>query len=239
MAQPPRGAWAGSGGRNHLAHSTGGSNNSTYSSYFENIMNRAQACLTRTQHGAVVPANINVDASNVNLNDYQVWYILDLEVANELRRLLATHSPEVRRVAEFFLRPAGDSPYDARWGPGIDEWSPVVARTTIQARQLLTGRASYVKAYVIHSRGALNATPCGNNCAAAVRGSKGFTAFAGCVSIADEWNGACSNCVWQEHGAQCSHRHTGRAPRPIANPRARRGRAIQGPDQDAEQLVDA
>jgi hypothetical protein len=92
MAQPPRGAWAGSGGRNHLAHSTGGGNNSTYSSYFENIMNWAQACLTRTQHGAVVPANIDVNASNVNLNDYQVWYILDLEVANELRRLLATHS---------------------------------------------------------------------------------------------------------------------------------------------------
>jgi hypothetical protein len=60
-----------------------------------------------------------------------------------------------------------------------------------------------VKAFVIHSRGALNATPCANNCAAAVRGDKNFTAFAGCISIAGEWNGACSNCVWSDHGAQC------------------------------------
>ena len=42
---------------------------------------------------------------------------------------------------------------------------------------------AYLKAFIIHTRGALSAYPCQNNCTAAVRGDKQFTAFASCVLI--------------------------------------------------------
>ena len=85
-----------------------------------------------------------------------------------------------------------------------------MARTTVHARQLLTQRPSYLKAYLIHSRSAVNLGGCTNNCAAAVRGEKSFTAFLGCVSLAGEWGGACSNCVWSDAGARCTFPHTPR-----------------------------
>ena len=140
----------------------------------------------------------------VNLNEYRVWFIFDQRVADELRRVYAVAPEDIRRVFDYFCRPRGNSPYDAVFGPGPRDYSPVIARTTITARQILTGRPSYLKAFVVHSRGALNAAFCTNNCAAVLRGEKEFTAFAGCVSIAGEWGGACSNCVWQDHGARCS-----------------------------------
>lgn len=162
---------------------------------------------------------------------------------NSSLTLLTFQQPPIRRVAEFFLRPAGNSPYDAYWGPGNIEYSPVVARSTIHARQILTGRDSYVKAFVIHSRGVLNPAGCHNNCAHAVRGTKPFTAFAGCVSIPGEWNGACSNCVWTEHGARCGLAGQG-APNgggggALPGPRPRTGgRAIRALSSE-EELVDA
>jgi hypothetical protein len=156
---------------------------------------------------------------------------------------------EIRRVFDFFLRPPGNSPYDAVFGflPGPN-YSPVVARTTIHARQILTGRSSYLKAFLIHSRGGHNINPC-NNCSAAVNGDRPYTAFAGCVSIPGEWNGACSNCVWADAGARCrfsgSRGGVGPSKGPIgpsngsSGPkRGRKGRAIQGPSSSS-QLVDA
>jgi hypothetical protein len=125
-----------------------------------------------------------------------------------------------------------------------------VARTTIEARQLLTQRPSYLKAFLIHSRGAVNLTGCTNNCAAAVRGEKTFTAFLGCVSIAGQWGGACSNCVWSDAGARCrfNNPRTG-ASRKSANGTsglggapgasgASGGRAVAIPDEE-ERIVDA
>ncbi|KAL6154144.1 hypothetical protein ACJBU6_07429 [Exserohilum turcicum] len=103
----------------------------------------------------------------------------------------------------MFCRPRGLSPYDATFGPGLSGYSPVVARTTLHARQILGGRPSYLKAFLVYSRGALNATFC-DNCAPVLDGAKEFTAFAGCVSIHGEWGGACSNCIWQDHGARCT-----------------------------------
>jgi hypothetical protein len=127
-----------------------------------------------------------------------------------------------------------------------------VARTTVEARQLLTQRPSYLKAYVIHSRGAVNNTGCTNNCAAAVRGEKLFTAFLGCVSIAGQWGGACSNCVWTDNGARCrfihSHSRTGSSSTPANGasgsgggasiPGPLGGRLVLGSDME-EQVVDA
>jgi hypothetical protein len=65
-------------------------------------------------------------------------------------------------VADMFLCPTGQSPFDAHWGPSLREYSPVVARTTINAGQILSGRASYVKGLLIHSRGGLNGRFCDN-----------------------------------------------------------------------------
>ncbi|KAF5846154.1 hypothetical protein GGP41_008633 [Bipolaris sorokiniana] len=90
---------------------------------------------------------------------------------------------DIRRVFNYFCRPRGNSPYNTVFGPGPRDYSPVIARTTITARQILTSRPSYLKAFIVHSRGALNAAFCTNNCAAVLRGEKEFTAFASCVSI--------------------------------------------------------
>ena len=200
----------------------------------------AHRLLTRTAPNSVVPATVRIPDASIQPSDYQVWYILDTAVADELRRVLATAPVGIRQVAEFFLRPHSQSPYDARFGPGPLDYSPVVARTTVHARQILSARASYLKAYVIYTRGVLNSAPCTNNCAAAVRGDKPFTAFAGCISIAGEWGGACSNCVWQEHGASC---RPGAAPgaggAPSRTSAIGANRAIAGPSFDEEELVDA
>ncbi|KAB2098757.1 hypothetical protein AG0111_0g12975 [Alternaria gaisen] len=150
------------------------------------------------------------------MNDYSVWYILTGTLSTSyvvrsmasvrlfltLLPLLTFQQAFIRRVAEFFLRPAGNSPYDAYWGPGNIEYSPIVVCSTIHARQILTGRDSYVKAFVIHSRGVLNPVGCHNNCAHAVRGTQAFYRLLLVVSLfLESGNGACSNCVWTEHGA--------------------------------------
>ena len=80
----------------------------------------------------------------------------------------------------------------------------MIARTTITARQILTSRLFYLKTFIMHSRGALNAAFYINNYAAVLRGEKKFTAFASCVSIASKWGKAYSNCVWQDYRAHYS-----------------------------------
>ena len=111
----------------------------------------------------------------------------------------------------MFCRPRGQSPYDAVWGPGLRDFSPIVARTSVHARQLMSARPSYLKAFLVHSRGGLNANFC-TNCEEARASNKDFTAFAGCVSIPGVWGGACSNCIWQDHGARCTAQGGGGAP---------------------------
>jgi len=142
------------------------------------------------------------------------------------------------------LRPRHQSPYDAVFGTGVRDYSPVVARATLHARQLLTQRPSYLKAFVIHSRGAVNLTGCTNNCASAVRGEKLFTAFFGCVSIAGEWNGACSNCVWGDAGARCTFPRSRTAAPSRSTRGADKGSGLSGrsvvrvPNESEERIVD-
>lgn len=100
-------------------------------------------------------------------------------------------------VADFPIRLPGNSPYDS---PN----TPIVARRGhILAERLLSGRPSYIKAILIHSRGGLNQVAC-SNCAAAYNRTGQFRHYAGCVSIPGWWQGACSNCVHDDHGNQCT-----------------------------------
>jgi hypothetical protein len=89
MAAPARGVWA-ANGSNHLAFATGGNANSSYANAATDLQNIAHRLLTRTYPNAAVPV-ITVQGG-INLNDYVVWYILDRDVANELRRVLAMAS---------------------------------------------------------------------------------------------------------------------------------------------------
>lgn len=120
-APPPRGLWGPGGqqggGVNHLAASTGGTVNSTYAGAFDHVSNLAHALLTRTTAGSVIPVNINIPAGPANLQqNYTVWYILDVAVADELRRILAFASVRSCFVSLFFLVFA-DSVRTARHSP--------------------------------------------------------------------------------------------------------------------------
>ncbi|EOA84429.1 uncharacterized protein SETTUDRAFT_112660, partial [Exserohilum turcica Et28A] len=178
---------------NALRFCTNGGVNDTIKQATARIFDVAYQLLTCTTPGAIQAA-APVIVGRVNLNNYQVWYIFDVRVAEEIRRVFAAAPPELRWVFDMFCRPRGLSPYDATFGPGLSGYSPVVARTTLHARQILGGRPSYLKAFLVYSRGALNATFC-DNCAPVLDGAKEFTAFASCVSIHGEWGGACSNCI--------------------------------------------
>jgi hypothetical protein len=107
----------------------------------------------------------------------------------------------MQAIGDMLIRPAMSSPYDARWGNGPHDYSPVVARTSVHAYQILSGRPSYIKAFLVHSRGLPANYPC-NKCAN-VRYGDDFAAFAGCVSIPGVWGGACSNCIWPDAAASC------------------------------------
>jgi len=89
MAAPARGIWA-ANGSNHLAFATGGQANSSYANAATDLQNIAHRLLTRNYPNAAI-AVVNVQGG-INMNDYSVWYILDREVANELRRVLAMAS---------------------------------------------------------------------------------------------------------------------------------------------------
>ncbi|EMD58293.1 hypothetical protein COCSADRAFT_165789 [Bipolaris sorokiniana ND90Pr] len=166
---PPRSVWA-NANTNSLQFCTNSGPNNTINNVANQIFDAAHQALTRTTLGA---------------------FIFDQRVADKLRRVYAVAPEDIRRVFNYFCRPRGNSPYDAVFGPGPRDYSPMIARTTITAQQILTSRPSYLKAFVVHSRGALNAAFYTNNCAAVLRGEKKFTAFAGYVSITN-------------HGARCS-----------------------------------
>ncbi|EFQ87142.1 hypothetical protein PTT_17435, partial [Pyrenophora teres f. teres 0-1] len=174
-----RGMWA-DGHINALAFCTNGDIDDTIEQATIHIFEIAHQLLTRTTPGAVQPVAPTIPGQ-INIASYRVWYIFEVRVAEEFRRVFATAAPDLRRVFDRFCRPRGQSPYDATFGAGPRDFSPVVARTTLHARQILSGRPSYLKAFLVHSRGGLNARFC-TNCAPVLEGAKEFTAFAGCVS---------------------------------------------------------
>lgn len=94
MATPNRGMWGPGnqpgGGHNHLQGSTGGAATSTHAQAFTYLTNVAHQVLTRTAPGSVIPVNISITQGPANFNQhYTVWYIMDVAVADELRRILA------------------------------------------------------------------------------------------------------------------------------------------------------
>src|SRR5690242_13508 len=94
MANINRGVWGPGGqqggGVNHLQASTGGLATSTLAQASNHLTTIAHQLLTRTSPGSVIPVNISVPQGPANFNQhYTVWYILDLAVADELRRIFA------------------------------------------------------------------------------------------------------------------------------------------------------
>ena len=98
MAAPARGVWA-ANGSNHLAFATGGQANSTYANAATDLQNIAHQLLTRNYPTAAVVV-VNVQGA-INMNDYSVWYILDRDVANELRRVLSMASVRLSCILSF------------------------------------------------------------------------------------------------------------------------------------------
>lgn len=87
-AQPPnRGQWA-AGQVNSLRFCTNGSVHDTLDQATQQMFLLAHQALTRTLPGAVQPAH--TIQGGLNKNHYQVWYIYDTRVAEELRRVFAT-----------------------------------------------------------------------------------------------------------------------------------------------------
>jgi hypothetical protein len=108
-------------------------------------------------------------------------------------------SAEIAKLADFPVRTARASPYDS-------PRTPLVARRGhVSAAGLLSQRQSYVKAILIHTRGALNVAPC-QRCLAAYNRTGDFLHYAGCISLRTWFNGACSNCIHDDHAATCSIR---------------------------------
>lgn len=97
MAAPNRGLWGPGGqpggGVNHLQASTNGTATSTHAAAFNYLSNIAHQLLTRTGPGSVIPININIPYGPASVyQNYTVWYILDVAVADEFRRVLALAS---------------------------------------------------------------------------------------------------------------------------------------------------
>lgn len=89
-----RGMWGPNGqpggGLNHLQGSTGGNASHTHSEAYDHLTDVAHQILTRTRPESVIPVNINIPHGPTNFNQhYTVWYILDMAVCDELRRILA------------------------------------------------------------------------------------------------------------------------------------------------------
>jgi hypothetical protein len=106
-------------------------------------------------------------------------------------------SVEIARAADFPIRMPGNSPYDS-------PRTPLVARRGhVSAANILSQRPSYLKAIIIHTRGNLNFQPC-QRCLAAYNRTGEFLHYAGCISLFSWYNGACSNCIHDDHGATCS-----------------------------------
>ncbi|XPS77650.1 hypothetical protein M3J07_009678 [Ascochyta lentis] len=58
---------------------------------------------------------------------------MDKAVADKIRWILAFAPIDICCVADYFLCPCNQSPYDAVFGTGVCNYSPVVARTTVHA----------------------------------------------------------------------------------------------------------
>ena len=108
-----------------------------------------------------------------------------------------TQSSETAILADFPTRQAGVMPYDSAS-------TPLVARRgQVTADRLLSQRASYIKAILVHIKGSLNSVACAN-CEAAASGTGEFRHYAGCVSLVGWYGGACSNCIHDDHTARCT-----------------------------------
>jgi hypothetical protein len=72
--------------------------------------------------------------------------------------------------------------------------TPLVARRgQVTADRILSQRASYIKAILVHIKGSLNAAAC-DSCQAAAQRTGEFRHYAGCVSVIGWYGNACSNC---------------------------------------------
>ena len=72
----------------------------------------------------------------------------------------------------------------------------LVSSQTATPEQVATGRPSYVNATLIQSRGVVNDVAC-----EACRTKR--NPFEECRSLPGEWEGACGNCKWKDHGSRC------------------------------------
>ncbi|GJC83446.1 hypothetical protein ColLi_06284 [Colletotrichum liriopes] len=73
----------------------------------------------------------------------------------------------------------------------------------VNIQQFIAGiirRQGYFLAILVQSRGRA-AIACGNKCATTAN-----PRFQGCFRIPTFQGGACAECVWQSHGARCTHR---------------------------------
>ena len=87
MANPDRGMWA-NGRINALAYCADGDIDDTLETSTNQLFLSAHLLLTRTTPNSVQPA-ITVQ-QQLNMANYQVWYIFDVRVAEEIRRIFAT-----------------------------------------------------------------------------------------------------------------------------------------------------
>jgi hypothetical protein len=94
-------------------------------------------------------------------------------------------------------------------------WSSLIVRVSVVTiERLWSGRLSYIKAILVHSRGKRLATPCTQCLPAYDVNGKQFTAFLGCVAMPSYYDHACSNCIWHEGQAKCSSAVSYKARRP-------------------------
>ncbi|KAK1914078.1 hypothetical protein P3342_007324 [Pyrenophora teres f. teres] len=95
-----RGMWA-DGHINALAFCTNGDIDDTIEQATIHIFEIAHQLLTRTTPGAVQPVAPTIPGQ-INIASYRVWYIFDVRVAEEFRRVFATAAPDLRRVFDRF-----------------------------------------------------------------------------------------------------------------------------------------
>lgn len=72
---------------------------------------------------------------------------------------------------------------------------------SIDARQILSHRASYINGLLVQSRGRPEVHAC-TDC----RGRTGLRPFTECVRLPGHFGGACGNCKWRDRASHCSVR---------------------------------
>jgi len=151
-----------------------------------------QASAVQADSAALIRA---VDAAQ-----YFVVLIGNAEVANALSEIvIRSTDANLHNLADTNLRAyVAGSLHDVPWS------SLIVRISVVTIERLWSGRLSYVKAILVHSRGKRLATPCTQCLPAYDANSKQFTAFLGCVAMPSYYDHACSNCIWNEGQAKCS-----------------------------------